>query len=468
METEHDATRWTPGALARAMRDLYRADPGEFWYRCLFWSFWSHLAFFPLGYGWREVMPVINGIFLVLYYRHRWQDSVLRRLPLLPLFCCFWAMIVLGVVFSRAPLDSFLHACMGLNKAYILPFIAMECVRGLKDLKRLVWACVIVLFWEGIDGVWQWFTGYDFIMGYPLNKGRLTSSLDDYWVGNYVAMVLVPAFGLVYMLRRTMPAAKVCAIYVLLTWPAYFLFVGAAARAGLFALVGTVVLWLLLTRRRFSWAFILVPAALVALFLLLQPRHGILNVLHDGRWSLWGLAIAVFRAHPIFGAGIFQYNAAFRELGLKPARDAITISHPHNIYLDLLCSHGVVGTALGLAFLFGVLYWGLRHLAPRLGAISRGEYPSGLPDSEEPGRSALWWRLTGLFFLGYVAWLLDGVFGHDFYRIWWLALAMAHLGVGIGGICRGLDGERAGASPPEEPASPGPGGPAAHAPPDAS
>ena len=47
-------------------RELHRTDPGEFWHSLLFVSFWLHIAFFPLGYGFREVMPCINFIFLLL------------------------------------------------------------------------------------------------------------------------------------------------------------------------------------------------------------------------------------------------------------------------------------------------------------------------------------------------------------------------------------------------------------------
>ena len=78
----------------RAMR---RERPGEFWFVCLFWSFWLSLASFPIGYGMREVMPVFSFIFLLLYYRHEWRNSVLRRLDARPLFYCLWLMIVIGV-----------------------------------------------------------------------------------------------------------------------------------------------------------------------------------------------------------------------------------------------------------------------------------------------------------------------------------------------------------------------------------
>ncbi len=125
---------WLVSVLAswRAMR---REQPGEFWFACLFWSFWLSLASFPIGYGMREVMPVLGFIFLLLYYRHQWRNSVLRRLDARWLFLCLWLMIGIGVCFSTDPVASLLHAGTGVNKAFILPFIAMECVRDGRDLR---------------------------------------------------------------------------------------------------------------------------------------------------------------------------------------------------------------------------------------------------------------------------------------------------------------------------------------------
>lgn len=122
------------------IRRRHDADPGEFWHACLFWTFWVSLALFPIGYGWREVTPPLCFIFLLLYYRHAWRRSVLRRLTVWPLFLCAGAMTLIGVVFSTDVWQSFLHGGMGVNKAYILPFIAMECVRSTRDLRRLVHA----------------------------------------------------------------------------------------------------------------------------------------------------------------------------------------------------------------------------------------------------------------------------------------------------------------------------------------
>ena len=419
--------RWAASVL-ESWRAMRRERPGEFWFACLFWSFWFSLASFPIGYGMREVMPVLSFIFLLLYYRHEWHNSVLRRLDARRLFYCLWLMVGIGVCFSTDPLASLLHAGTGVNKGFILPFIAMECVRDEKDLRRLVWACALACFWQGLDGIWQAATGRDFIMGYTRNAGRLTGSLGDYTVGNYIALALIPAFGLWFVLRRGLDAVSSAFLCLAVFWPAFFLLQGAASRSGVLAVAASFGFWALLRRRRWQWRILLWPLLALGLFILCQPqRLTPEHVIDDGRWSLWNLGWRVFLEHPWFGAGAGQYNAAFRSLGLAPLKDEITISHPHNLYLDMLYAHGLVGFCLGMIFLLGFLWWGYRRIRPRLA-------------EEYAERDASpYWRLTAWFWIGFAGWLVNGIFGHDFYRIWWLGLAMSHLGVMIGAVVNGAD-----------------------------
>jgi len=410
----------------------HRRNPARFWRYCLFWSFWLSLAFFPIGYGFREVMPPLCGIFLILYYRHAWRESTLARLgwPVC-FFGCAALMTIFGVIFSIHPWQSLLHAGMGINKAYILPFIAMECARDMWDLRRLCWACVFACFWEGADGIWQAFTGRDFIMGYTFNT-RLTGSLGDYTVGNYLALALVPAFGAWAILRQKLDSATCAFIFAALLWPAFFLFIGASSRSGVLAIAASLCLWALLRKGWRHWLWLALPCAAVCVFLLFEGYRFLpCNIIGDNRWDLWRLAWRVFEAHPWFGAGAGQYNAAFQALGLAPVREAITITHPHSLYLDLLYAHGVIGFCLGMTFLFGFLFWGLWRVAPYV-------------RHAKPGHdNGLYWVLTAWFWLGYAAWLFNGIFGHDFYRIWWLALAMCNMGIMIGAAVNAPDKTKA-------------------------
>lgn len=419
--------------MLAALRAL---PPRELWYRCLFWTFWSSLATFPVGYGAREVLPVVAFLFLILYYREDWPHSVLARLRVRSLFYCLWAMIAIGVLLSEEVWVSLLHAGTGINKGFILPFIAMECVRDEKSLCRLVWACVLACFWEGLDGIYQALCGVDFLFGYPCHAGRLTGSLGDYSVGNYIALALIPAVGVCFLLRRVLSLWASAFLWVAALWPAFFLLAGASSRSGALAMASAVGLWLFLRKSGALGRRLLAALAILFVFLLavllLQGRVDWQAVTEDGRWSLWQLGWKVFLEHPWFGAGAGRYNAAFRALGLVPERDAITISHPHNIYLDMLYAHGLVGFALGMIFLLGFLWWGWKHIRPRV-----------LAEITEGTTGRVYWRLTAWFWIAFAAWLVNGIFGHDFYRIWWLALAMSHLGVMIGAVVNGLDAERA-------------------------
>lgn len=405
-----------------ALRARHAADPAAFWRDCLCLSFWIAVALFPVGYGFREVSPLVCAIFLALYYRHGWKDSTLARLGVRPLFYCFWGMILIGVLFSTDVWQSFLHAGMGVNKGYLLPFIAMECVRDERDLRRIVCACGVACFWEGLDGVWQFFTGSDFIMGYQPREGRLSGSFADYAVGNYIALAMLPVFGAWFLLRRRRSAPVSAVLFAALIFPPVFLLIGSSTRSGVLAVAASFALWMLL-RGTLRWRYLLAAAAVFGVFALLhQGRLSPETIGADGRWSLWSLGWSVFLEHPWFGAGAGRYNAVFRSLGLAPARDVITISHPHNLYLDMLYAHGVVGFILGAIFLFGFLVWGYRHIRPRLERELAENAPS------------VYWRLTAWFWVAYAAWFVNGIFGHDFYRIWWLALSMTHLGVMIGAV----------------------------------
>lgn len=405
----------------RLISDCYHNEPGRFWHALLYASFWFSIALFPVSYAFREVSPVVCLFFLLMYYKHCWRQSVLAHFKLIWLYLCPLAMTLIGIVFSIHPWDSLLHAGTGVNKGFILPFIAMECARGKKELANLVWAFALACFWEGLDGIYQSVTGRDFVLGYALNNNRLTGSLGDYTVGNYLSLALIPAAASWLILRKSLSGTLSAFLCLALLWPGFYTALGASARSGMLAMTGAFFLWLILLkgwRHIYCW---LLPLLIPLIFFIFQPKRlYISNISSDNRWDLWRLAWEVIKEHPWLGAGAGQYNAAFRELGLAPVNEVITISHPHNLYLDLLYAHGVIGFLLALIFLCGFLLWSYRKIAPKL----------HVQDADE----RLYWRITAFFWLGYAGWLINGVFGHDFYRIWWLAEAMIMLGVMTGAI----------------------------------
>lgn len=416
----------------------------------MFVSFWLYIAFFAWGPSLREVLPSVCALCLIFYYRYNWEHAVLRRFTAKWLFFFFFATVLWGVVMSQDVWESFLHVGRGINKAFVLPFVAMECVRGEKDLRRLVWALVLACFWQGCNGIYQSITGFDFVDGTPIISGRLTGSLSDYRVGNYIALTLIPASAVWFILRQRWGRPSSLGALLLLLGPALYLLYFTYTRNGYLAVLAALVLWYAIVSGRVNWR----PLAAVALVLMaavfvMPQRLGMAMLAYDGRWDLWRFAWAVFIEHPWQGVGFGLYNSAFREMGFVPTKDVVTISHPHSIYFQLLCEAGIVGFVLGLCFLLGVLAWCWRRIRPRLAEELRTAGSMADP-AARAGRS-LHWRMTGLLWCGWGAYLVSGVFGHDFFRIWWQAMVMAYLGIMLGAIVSGPEGLQA---PPARTANP--------------
>lgn len=404
----------------------------------LFWSLWIFLAFFPIGYGFREVMPPLAFCFALCYYKEHWSSSNLRQLPKYLRYCfyAFLMLLFIGVFFSTNRLDSLLHAGVGINKAYILPFLCLEAIHSKRDLELMCLAMAIAVFWLGLSAFWQLIFGADPIMGYQMKAGRLSGTFSDYAGGNYLVLALIPAFAIYFKLKsqqdlpqylQKIPAfsSQISRYLLFIVWliPPLFYLLGASSRSSLLALVGAGIFFLIFTKQKniFILLFLVCFSLFFAYFA--QGRLNPANILDDGRWSLWTIAFFVFLLHPVTGVGINQYNVALQSLNLKPSHDSIFISHPHNMYLDLLSSEGILGFMCGIIFLFGTLAWLWQKIRPKV-----------LTEIHAHKKQDSYWQMTTLLLCGYFAWLVNGIFGHDFYRSWWLAIAMSLLGLAIGAI----------------------------------
>lgn len=407
----------------RSARASAWSAPAEQVRTTLFWLFWASIVLYPVGPRIREFIPSLCLLVLLRYYYLDWSNSTLRRLPVKWLWLPLALGILSGVAFSQNIVDSSLHVLRHLNKGYIYPFIAMECVRSTRDLQKLIWAFVLVSFWQGLNGMWQAYSGFDFIDHTAIMYGRLTGSMSTYRVGNYIALTLMPALALWPLLRQKYSALCSTGLCVLLWLPPLYLLLFSYTRSGYLALLGGIgLIWFMYAQKK-RWMLTLAPlSALIPMMLLLPKRLGTDAVANDGRWDLWYFAWQVFREAPWFGAGFGQYNAAFRALGYVPTRDEITISHPHSIYLQFLCESGIVGTVFMLIFLFGFLYWAYCRVR------------QGIKNAQETqDNTALYhWRLTTFFWAAWGAYMINGIFGHDFFRLWWFALATTLLGIMIG------------------------------------
>jgi len=81
---------------------------------------------------------------------------------------------------------------------------------------------------------------------------------------------------------------------------------------------------------------------------------------HQDRFYMWYGAVNIFLENPLFGVGTGGYATALKERG-KP--EWPFIAHPHNNFLHMAASYGVIGIFALLWFFWEIIKnaWGERH-----------------------------------------------------------------------------------------------------------
>ncbi len=389
------------------------------------YSFLLYLLTFSFSIVARDFFPICCCVFILLYYALDAKNSALYCFDGKKYFLFFYAFLVCGVIFSQNIQGSLYVFAKHTFTSLALPFIALECVRTKRNFTFIVWILVITLVLQGVNGIYQYVTGYDFVKSIAINSGRLTGSFSDYRVGNYVALTLIPASAMYFILQEKFSVSANVKVYssiavfmltFALFFPALFLMFFSYTRNAYITLLAAAVLYSVILRI-FPWKiFIAVLVFGVGLVHISNIRLSFAVISKDGRWKLWEHAIEIFEKYPIFGAGIGQYNPTLRALELTQDATVLGLSHPHNIYLQFLCETGVVGTVCVLIFLLGIFYWAYKKLT-----LLR-------PALEEQGLGN-YWKSLGLLWCGFGAFLASGLVGHNFFQRWWLALVMAYLGI---------------------------------------
>ncbi|WP_353118807.1 O-antigen ligase family protein [Nitratidesulfovibrio sp.] len=404
---------------AATFRSASAPQKAEWARTALFWLFWLSIVTFPLGQAFRETGPILSLAALLAYHYWGYRQSTLRRFPLKWLFVVFYGLICVKTALSLDPRQSLVYVLPNVWKGFALPFVAMECARDMRDMRRLVWAFAIVCVYEGLDGIYQQLTGQDLINGTAVIFGRLTGSMSTYRVGDYMALVLIPALGLWAMQPQTRSAWRRAAVTALILAPGVHLLIFAQARSGYLGVAAALfLLWYLFTRPK--PVYLLVPAGIGILAMLFGPQRITLETaMRDGRIELWRMAWEVIQARPLTGWGMGMFGPAFKALELQPVINSPHIQHPHSVYIQFLVDTGAVGFAIAMTFLLGMLAWGLRR-------VHRNVPRSGAPYDM--------WTMAAFFLAGWLCYLVEALFAHDFLRTWWMAVSMGHLGVMIGTV----------------------------------
>lgn len=180
--------------------------------------------------------------------------------------------------------------------------------------------------------IWQWLALIVFVIailpwalaGFPLFGWRLMYETNN-------------AMTLYNMLLLGSIATGTLGAHVVL--PAAFVAWFSASRGGWAGvLAGAAVLvrdWKALVRRH--WPLLIVAAlALFIVIIALDLPH------RAGRWYIWQVAVEMWRARPLFGAGLDTFQGYWLA---APRGDPNEYGHAHSIIMDVLSQMGVAGLA---------------------------------------------------------------------------------------------------------------------------
>ena len=301
-------------------------------------------------------------------------------------------------------------------KGFALFIVGMQLVLYPRYIKLFLAAAALAVFVQGLDGIWQYCTGYDFIKNAPTMGGRLTGAFSTYRVGNLAGMLLLFLPCLPFLFPQGWSAPQKMGLLIIVLFPPLFLWIFADARSS-FNFIFAAFVSLAFLRWGVRWKIILPTLFLIILAVCFGvSRYSPETMMQDGRIrEIWPFAWEVFKANPLIGAGSAGFAAAAAELGFIPVVDPF-LSHPHNIYLQFLAEQGIIGLIIWLAFFGSIILAGWRTLRPY---ADRGL--KKLP----PMFAALCWA-------GCCGYLVMGLTAHSFLRDWWLGFAMFYFGVSAG------------------------------------
>lgn len=370
----------------------------------------------PLGQALIEIGTAGCLFSLLIYYATSYEKSNLKRYDLKPIVFMFVFYILVNAIFlSIDPWEYFRPVSIGVYKCLLFLFVGLEFVRCADDLKKLVFAFCVPAVYEGLDGVYQYAQGVDLLRHTEAVGGRLTGTLSTPRVGNLMSLLLPIAASSLLLFQNIRSYFYRMAIGAFILVPPAFLLYGSKTRSGWIGVLVSLFAFLYITTKVKLNTIFLIGLSFVLFIMFLPGRLNIETVLSDPRIELWETCVAIFKQYPVFGSGFHTFAKAFNSLGIVLAQSSQHIPHPHNIYMQFLAEGGVIGILLLLLFLFGNLFWSAGRIKKMLANPSKDFF------------------LLAFFWSSYAGYLATAISAHNFFRQWWLGMAMSILGITLGG-----------------------------------
>jgi putative inorganic carbon (hco3(-)) transporter len=265
-----------------------------------------------------------------------------------------------------------LHAFVGkFLKAIFLYFSFIEVFVTPKRLKIFLTVFLLSSLLIALDGLFQYFSGWDFIAHHPLPPdARICASLKmANSLGVYLIVVLALVIQQLYAEAKRRRFSLLQTGLIILLLMLLFCLTWTFSRASWLGFMALLVFMMFWDRRKIPYLIILLLMFICsALPLLKEVRHASLikdnistaidfqqpwtKIARDyfsesgsGRIHFWESAVFLIKKNPVFGSGLNTYTLMLRRFSLP-------YWYAHNSYLQIAAECGFIGLACFLWMLF--------------------------------------------------------------------------------------------------------------------
>ncbi len=257
---------------------------------------------------------------------------------------------------------------------------------------KLLYSIMLALAYLSVDSIYQYYSGFD-LLGKPKFSDRLTGPFDMPRVGSAVLFLIFPLIS--YAICAPIQWQKRLP-YMLMSMLAVMTVIMSGDRSpAVLLLLEFVLLFLIFIRNKKIIpyiALIVMIAFAIVLQLQILDRFSVsqhnyiadrqvgstIDLIKNFSHSPYGLltqdTIELIEKHWLLGVGAGNFRIYLCKMGNMKYFDEGCLIHPHNTYLDVLSSVGLVGLAIYLLLIFSVL----RRLYQKLSVWSSDALTSGI------------------------------------------------------------------------------------------
>lgn len=327
-----------------------------------------------------KVLVLIAFIFTILYkYRERlknikkYQKSGYSYVMLL--------FSLLGM-FSSLLSDSIFQSVLKVFQyilVFLCYFILLQIKFNKREIKEICNYFILGMVLSSFIGLLQKFTNVPWVWSQSVinsstGVGRITAFFNNTnGYGGYLCVGLIILLGSLLLEKNKMKSV-LFQISIFLLLLVNLIFTGSEGSIISFVISTFIILLYKIIDVRKVF-FIVLPSIIFILLLSFNIinsnfSQSLINVLvEQGRWILWEGAIRIFMDTPFYGIGFYQFPEVLKEYGVYSQYGAAW-PHPHNLFLDLIVTVGILGSVIFIMLLVCIIkhvlvmkksIWGNNH-----------------------------------------------------------------------------------------------------------